>query len=126
MHRRAGVQTVRTFHPPGEDVAGAGALDAQNRIGIESQRLVDTSGQQHQQMSHSRSEIDPISACGIGFHGPRGSVELVHQMRPRRRQAHVTARWRLGGRLGDGVRQPRHRWLHCAHVVTASACIAAP
>ena len=32
------------------------------------------------------------------------------------RQVHVAARRRLGGRLGDGVRQPRHRWLHSAHI----------
>ena len=122
-HRRAGVQTVRTFHPPGEDVAGAGALDAQNRIGIESQRLVDTSGQQHQQMPHSRREIDPISACGIGFDDLRGSVELVAsdattpQASPRHRPPAprwTPRRWSAATTPSMAV-QRSHRHRFCMH-----------
>ena len=83
-HRGAGVQAVRTLHSPCDDVVSARALDAQDRIRIEPQCLVDTGGQQHQQMPHPCREIDQISACGIGFDDLCRLVEPAHQMRPRR------------------------------------------
>ena len=51
-HRGAGVDAVRALHAPGHDVIGTGAVDRQDRIRIEPQRLVDAGRQQHQQMSH--------------------------------------------------------------------------
>ena len=44
------------------------------RIRIEPQRLIDTRGEQHQQVPHSGGEIDSISARRIGFDGLCGFV----------------------------------------------------
>ena len=63
--------------------------DAQDRIGVEPQHLVDTRGEQHQQMPHSRGEIDSISARRVGFHDLRGFAEPVRQIRPRLCQVHI-------------------------------------
>ena len=56
--------------------------DAQDRIGIEPQHLVDTRGEQHQQVAHPRGEIDPISTRRVGLHDLRGFAQPVLQIRP--------------------------------------------
>ena len=50
-------------------------LDAQDRIGIEPQHLVDTRGEQHQQMAHPRGEVDSIPVHRVGLHDLRGVAE---------------------------------------------------
>ena len=78
--RGAGVDAVRAFHSPGHDVVGAGALDTQDRIGIEAQCLVDAGREQHQQMPHPRREVDPIPTHRIGFDDLCCLAEPVQQI----------------------------------------------
>ena len=89
--RGAGVDAVRALHSPGHDVVGAGGCDAQDRIGVEPQHLVDTRGEQHEQVPHARREIDPISARRVGFHDLRGFAQPVQQIRPRRRPGRASS-----------------------------------